>query len=50
MTKNEFEAFAEGFIDIFEGTQSFCRYCGAELTVGEIDICDGCFDSEQLRM
>ena len=28
---------------------NFCRYCGAELKIGEVDICDGCFDSEQLR-
>lgn len=29
---------------------NFCRYCGIELEIGEVDVCDGCFDSEQLRM
>lgn len=47
MTNNEFEAWVEAT----EDTQTaYCRYCGAELTAGEIDICDACFDSEQLRM
>ena len=30
--------------------QNFCRYCGAELKIGEVDICDECYESEQARM
>lgn len=47
MTEDKFEAWVEAMED---GKTAFCRYCGAELTIGEVDVCDGCFDSEQLRM
>ena len=46
MTTNEFDAW----VDEMEGRIGSCRYCGAVLTLGEVDICDACFDSEQLRM
>ena len=47
MTSNEFEAWVDALED---GKIGYCRYCGAELQIGEIDICDGCFDSEQIIM
>lgn len=45
MTETEYEAWLYSL-----ETENFCRYCGAELKLGEVDICDSCYDSEQLRM
>ena len=28
----------------------FCRYWGEELEVGEVDICDECYEKEQARL
>lgn len=53
MTNNEFEATDEESKSCFTeylNSSRFCRYCGAKLMEGEVDVCDGCFDSEQLRM
>lgn len=53
MTSNEFEAWLEK-VTYCSPRMVYkigcCRYCGAELTIGEVDICDGCFDSEQVRI
>jgi hypothetical protein len=46
MTKNEFEAWVEAMESSVIG---HCRYCGSELHIGEVDICDECFEAEQLR-
>jgi hypothetical protein len=57
MTSNEFEAWLEQVTHCspsrmlyrFDGWR-LCRICGEKLQDGEVDVCDGCFDSEQLRM
>ena len=55
MTNNEFEAWLEKVTycsppRILYRLNARCRICGDNLQDGEIDICDGCFDSEQVRM
>ena len=52
---NEFEAWLEKVTycsppRILYRLNARCRICGDNLQDGEIDICDGCFDSEQVRM
>ena len=47
MTNNYFEAWVEA---MEEDVERFCRTCGCQLEEWEVDVCDGCFDSEQLRM
>lgn len=46
MTNNYFEAWVEAMED---GEVRPCRVCGVLLEEWEVDVCDGCFDSEQLR-
>ena len=54
MTNNEFEAWLEKVTYCSPPRILYrfnvCRICGDNLQDGEIDICDGCFDSEQVRM
>ena len=47
MTNNEFEAWVDA---MEEDVERFCRVCGFDHEEWEVDICDGCFDSEQVRM
>lgn len=47
MTDDEFGVWVS---DMEKYGLYFCRYCGVELSDMEVDICDSCYDSEQLRM
>lgn len=55
MTNNEFEAWLEKVTECSSPRMLYrfnlweCRICGENLQDGEVDVCDGCFDSEQLR-